>query len=121
MGASAANISWNDSDQQTASNCFHYFNGGGTFLINDQGSNAPNCRKLATYSDLPGTPASVVHCEAGQGVAVVSGIHIEYNPHNMDETEQYLKPIVPKLKSTYNEQEKHFRSILKDRLRLDIQ
>lgn len=90
-GARAAYIEWNH-DHKTA---FHvFYNGGGHFITPLQ---YPGVRVLAIYKDLPNQPAAVIECIAGKGKAILSGVHFEYDPTLLDDTDPYLKDIIPVL------------------------
>ena len=91
-GARAAYVEWN-LDRKTA---FHsFYNGGGHFINPMQ---YPNTKVLAIYKDLPSQPVAAVECSVGKGKAILSGVHFEYDPSLLDDTDPYLKEIIPILK-----------------------
>ncbi|WP_100934331.1 BPL-N domain-containing protein [Candidatus Chlamydia corallus] len=71
------------------------FNGGCIF----EGSEGyPEVNIESRYADLPGQPASIVSRVFGEGLAVLSGPHIEYLPHhcsmveeNVQQTREFLE------------------------------
>ncbi|KAF9899613.1 biotin holocarboxylase synthetase [Linnemannia zychae] len=66
-----------------------YFNGGGYFVDAER---YPRTTVLAWYKrepmqiepDSPGLKAAVIACQVGQGLAVLSGVHPEYNAAHLD-------------------------------------
>ncbi|MDR0630466.1 MAG: hypothetical protein LBF70_00270 [Holosporales bacterium] len=65
---------------------YTYFNGGCTFDINSINSDdMKNIQVLAVYADKNDT-AAIVRCKYGEGYAILSGVHFEYNPMLMTNT-----------------------------------
>ncbi len=91
-GTRAAFVEWN-LNQKTA---FHVFYNGGGHFINPE--RYLNVKILATYKDLSNQPAAVIECLIGNGKAILSGVHFEYDPALLDATDPYLKDIIPILK-----------------------
>jgi biotin--protein ligase len=60
---------------------FSYYNGGCTFV---EGRNsAKNYDVLATFRDRENLPA-IIQCRVGQGIAILSGVHFEYDGESLD-------------------------------------
>lgn len=70
----AAPITWRGENEEILCHAFFY---GGCFFENP--AIYPHIRILATYGDLPGTPAAAVYCPIEKGKAVLSGVHLEYS------------------------------------------
>ncbi len=64
-----------------------YYNGGCAFL---KARHYPTVSILASYADIKGQPAAIVHCQVGQGQAILSGVHPEYSPY-FKENREYRK------------------------------
>lgn len=58
---------------------FAYYNGGCGFI---EAEAYPNVDVRARFAQLPGFPAALIRCRVGQGVAILSGVHPEYNREN---------------------------------------
>ena len=58
-----------------------------------------NTNILAAYRDYPGQPAAIVQCIVGKGVAVLTGVHPEYDPTKLPADDPYLtkRSIIQKL------------------------
>lgn len=108
-GVEAARISSEEGD------CHVYFNGGCLF---DAEEHDPSVRTLSTYLDLAGRPPAVLEVQCGQGLAILSGVHIEYMPRLLSRTDPYLQAILPALESAETKRRALFRSYLQ---RFDIQ
>lgn len=75
-----------------------YFNGGGTFLETEK---IPNLKVLGCYvlPDKIELPA-IVQIKQGNGCAILSGVHFEFEPSIMDNTNPHLSPIIPEIQRT---------------------
>eukprot|EP01135_Chromosphaera_perkinsii_P002002 Nk52_evm49s215 gene=Nk52_evmTU49s215 len=91
-----------------------YFNGGCYF---SDVSKYPSVKSLATYSEL-NNETCVVQCSVGKGLAILSGVHIEFNPNDMDISDPYLQKIIPRIKET-NSRRLEFLGVLLKKLGLD--
>ncbi|KAG0076239.1 biotin holocarboxylase synthetase [Linnemannia elongata] len=61
-----------------------YFNGGGYFVDAEK---KPGCSVLAWYKDTDGNEgqkAAMIACQVGQGMALLTGVHPEYDPAHLD-------------------------------------
>ncbi|KAF9926001.1 biotin holocarboxylase synthetase [Linnemannia zychae] len=71
-----------------------YFNGGGYFV---DAESQPGCSVLAWYNEgLPqDTPrkAAMIACQVGQGVALLTGVHPEYDPAHLDAANPEYGPL----------------------------
>ena len=79
------------------------------------GSLRPNvheCITLARYMEKPSHPAAIVKCKVGSGVAILTGIHFEWNVDAMDKSDPYLEDVIPKLKHSQPKQPQWMHSIL---------
>lgn len=93
-GARAANITWKDSLGFSVEQSFViYYDGGGYFV---DAWKYPSTKVLATYTDRESLP-SIIECQVGAGKAILSGVHVEYDPHLLDSLDEYLKSIIPSL------------------------
>jgi biotin--protein ligase len=102
-GVRAASLSWKGETTHV------YFNGGCLF---PNTAAHPNVEVIATYSDLEGEPAAVIACTHGKGLAILSGAHIEYQPHHLPSTCPYNQTILPKLHQANPTRRLLFRSLL---------
>ncbi|XP_064629092.1 uncharacterized protein LOC135488418 [Lineus longissimus] len=109
-GAHAAEITWmSPSNEKTL---HMYFNGGGAFVLPARRDNNGNdIEVIATYASVPKNPAAVVKCKVGAGVAVLSGVHFEYLPQDLD-VESHHKDIDLKLLASQEACLKCFKSAL---------
>lgn len=93
-----------------------YFNGGGYFVDADK---QPGCSVLAWYSDTEsseGRKAAMVACQVGQGVALLTGVHPEYDPAHLDAGNPEYGPlpnVVSRLLETDQQRLLLVRSLLK--------
>jgi len=55
-------------------------------------------RILASY-DIEGANAAIIECQVGSGKVILSGVHFEYDPNLLDDTDEYLQQIIPDLKN----------------------
>jgi glutamine amidotransferase-like uncharacterized protein len=53
-----------------------YYDRGGHFCLS---SAMQNVEVLARYREVGGAPAAVVYCSVGEGAALLSGVHVEYD------------------------------------------
>lgn len=103
QGTEAAKISWQ------AGECYTYFNGGCLFEAEDY---YPWVKILSQYLDLPGAPSAVLEIELGQGRAILSGVHVEYNPRLLNREDPHLARIIPLLENSEKLRREIFRSHL---------
>lgn len=95
-GSRAANILWKGSSGFPLNDTFLlYANGSGHFV---DATKASNTTVLATYS-MPEELAAIVECKVGNGKAILSAVHFEYNPYLLDSNDSYLQKIIPELKA----------------------
>ena len=97
---------------------FHcYFNGGGCFvddssLADSASSSSSSYKVLGRYGDVATCPVAVVKCYVGQGVAVLSGVHLEYAPDLLDADSPHLQPLLPSLHRGDDDRQTCLRQIL---------
>ena len=60
---------------------------------------------MATY-EKEGIFPAIIQVSLGRGKAILSGVHFEYDPEQMNEKDVYLKEIIKKLKTKNHEREK---------------
>ena len=115
-GARAAEIryTWNRRDAGTnaSQTGFVYYNGGGHFELD-----CASCENVEVIAQLLNAPDGDVHtaavkCQVGKGLAVLSGVHFEYLVEDLDETDQHLKPVIPRLRDTVHERDRFYRSLI---------
>src|SRR5690606_17057956 len=82
-----------------------YYNGGGYFAEPEQ---YENTAVIARYDN---NLAAIIKVQFGNGKVLLSGVHFEYNPALLDNTDEYLKNIIPELTKT-----QHSRTLLISRL-----
>lgn len=101
QGLEAAHISWKDSS-------FHaYFNGGCQFEGDFSGVEV-----LSSYLELEGDPAAVVACQVGQGKAVLSGVHLEYQAGSLSRTNPCVERVYHLLEKGEPQRRSVFRDVL---------
>ena len=125
-GVYAASITWTlnnqvpkhsaDSKQHsdsTYSNNFHcYFNGGGHFT-EPHGESPLSCYEvIGRYDDLDSRPVAAVKCRVGQGMAVLSGVHLEYDPFLLSDESPRLKSLLPCLRRSDANRQRCLRQVL---------
>ncbi|KAF9126871.1 biotin holocarboxylase synthetase [Mortierella sp. 14UC] len=97
-----------------------YFNGGGYFV---EAEKYPGTTVLAWYKkeptqiepNSPGLKAAVIACQVGQGLAVLSGVHPEYNAAHLDARNPEYGPqpnVVNRLLEREHERRLFLRSVL---------
>ncbi|KAF9108386.1 biotin holocarboxylase synthetase [Mortierella sp. GBA35] len=95
-----------------------YFNGGGCFVDAEK---QPGCSVLAWYKDDSGDQggrrkAAMIECQVGQGVALLTGVHPEYDPAHLDAGNPEYGPlpnVVSRLLETDQQRLLLVRSLLK--------
>lgn len=92
-----------------ASESIHlYSNGGCYFLGVDSFSNT---KILSKYLDLKGTPPAIISCKFGQSLVVLSGVHFEYSPDDVNKNDLSNEDNLKLLKSTENKRNKFVKEI----------
>ncbi|KAG0357074.1 biotin holocarboxylase synthetase [Gamsiella multidivaricata] len=97
-----------------------YFNGGGYFVDADK---YPGTQTLAWYknepgqidADIPGNKAAMVACQFGKGLAVLTGVHPEYDATHLDPRNPEYGPqpnVVTRLLEKEGERRIFLRSVL---------
>ncbi|MCA9506953.1 MAG: hypothetical protein KC505_00850 [Myxococcales bacterium] len=76
-GARAARIKWiGVGESLYERKATLYYNGGGYFA---QANEYPKTSVIATYEGVHNNPAAIIEVLVAQGVAILSGVHFEYN------------------------------------------
>jgi glutamine amidotransferase-like uncharacterized protein len=75
-------------------NAVVYYNGGSYFA---EAETAANTQVLAWYKT---NHAAIIRVQVGQGQAILSGVHFEYAPELLDNSDEYLAPLIPELLKT---------------------
>lgn len=102
-GVEAAPVTWE------GENCPIYFNGGCLF---DGHELHPHVHPISRYSDLAGLPAAMLDIPVGRGRAILSGVHIEYQPCYLNPADPYLKRLIPIFEEAEPKRRQVFRSLL---------
>ncbi|KAK6191425.1 hypothetical protein SNE40_003119 [Patella caerulea] len=74
---------------------------------------------LANYSEIENKPPAIVTCYFGKGVAILSGVHIEYSSKLLDDKDPFLKNVIEKLQPCEDARSTYFMSLL-EKLGLNI-
>jgi biotin--protein ligase len=98
IGARAERISTEEGDEYPV-----FYDGGGCFL---DAAGQENVTVIASYSIGKEYPA-IISCKVGAGIALLSGVHIEYEPSLLDRKDPYLARLIPSLEKG-NEERKYF-------------
>jgi len=59
-------------------------------------SRSPAVQTLGTYTSLEKDTPAIVKCRVGNGLAVLSGVHVEFSAHLLEKRDVHLKPLLPK-------------------------
>lgn len=86
-----------------------YYNGGCFFEGPEKYSSVD---VLANYADIEGNPAAIISCRVNKGKAVLSGVHLEFNPQYLSRESPYINRIYPLLERGDEKRRALFRSIL---------
>ena len=70
------------------------------------------CASLARYIEKPNRPSAIMKCDVGSGVAILSGVHFEWNVDYMDKSDPYLKDVIPKMEQSHQKQPQWMHSII---------
>jgi glutamine amidotransferase-like uncharacterized protein len=96
IGARAAKIHWSDHLGFQNKSVFTVFYNGGGYFVDAKTKKQTNI--LASY-DVEEEFAAIVECQIGRGKVILSGVHFEYDPFLLDDTDDYLQQIIPSLKN----------------------
>ena len=105
MGSRAVNLILEKDLQIPMHNLKVYVNGAPYFVENTSNSNSKTNTKVLGWYDLPRPQPALVECQVGNGKAILSGPHIEFDPkdtfaslNQMDEiTRSCIQKILPDL------------------------
>lgn len=97
-GARAAHLTLSNHKEATV-----YYNGGSFYEANPM---PPNTTVIARYADLPQQPAAIIKIKVGKGIAILSGVHFEYDQRLLPSSDPYLAPIKIALKSHENQRQR---------------
>lgn len=75
-------------------------------------SRPPLVEILGTYGSLEDKPPAIVQCRVGLGQAILSGVHLEFSCHLVDQQDIYVKPWMPKFQRSENTRLVVFKDIL---------
>ena len=72
---------------------------------------------METISELLNSPDGEIHttgvkCQVGKGLAVLSGVHFEFLVEDLDESDQYLKSVMPKLRDTVCQRDRFYMYVI---------
>lgn len=97
-GIRAAVINWHTDDVMAESELVVYYNGGGHFVAADSYKNIKPLAYHVTPDDaLAAKLAAIVECKVGIGKAILSGVHFEWEPQNIDPKSERLALIKQQL------------------------
>ncbi|XP_069140906.1 uncharacterized protein CPn_0128/CP_0643/CPj0128/CpB0130-like [Argopecten irradians] len=68
---------------------------------------------LCRFSEVKGQPLAAVTCKVGNGLAVLSAVHLEMDSQGLDKEDKFLQPIISQLKPYDGKREKCFGSLLR--------
>ncbi|CAI9740979.1 Hypothetical predicted protein [Octopus vulgaris] len=91
-----------------------YYNGGGACFQYENADPVkhPKSKILAHFEELNNKPIAVVKNEVGLGRSVLSNVHLEFNPHLLDERNEYLSQFLDALKDHEEKRKRYFVYIL---------
>ncbi len=89
--------------------CFVYYNGGCFFDINDSFSHV---KTLATYQHLENEPPAILSCQVQNGLAILSGVHIEFSSQFLSRQDEHIQRIYPYLCKDEKKRRQLFRDLL---------
>lgn len=98
-----------------ATHFYLYYNGGGYFVDAEK---KPFIKTLAVYAES--RQPAILECQIGKGIAILSGVHFEYNPCNLSLEDPYLIHLIPVL-NQFNEERLELSKALLKRLKLKLQ
>ncbi len=93
-GARIAHLEWTEHGGDFKKKFVSYFNGGCEFV---GAEDHENVKILARYEDVDKSPTAIVECMVGQGKAILSGVHPEYDPTDFHLNDPYLQAIGKRL------------------------
>ena len=104
-GTRAAKIVYNDKEIAV------FYNGGPYFILP---KNLANMETLAYYNYAQKLLPAIVKVKYGNGLAILSGVHFEYDTNKLGSNDVHLKKIIPLLAKSHNETEKLAIAIIGD-------
>jgi len=98
-GVRSAKLIWEgDSDFSNQDSFSIYYNGGGYFV---DALEKTGVSVLASYNLEIKLPA-IIKCRIGLGIAILSGVHFEFDPTILDTKDTHLQSIIPELIASNN-------------------
>ncbi|WP_068466791.1 BPL-N domain-containing protein [Candidatus Protochlamydia phocaeensis] len=93
-GARAAQVTWAVEEAFPKGERFTIFYNGGCYFVE-----APAYKDVSilAFYDLEETLPAIIQCRIGQGTAILSGVHFEYDPLFLDASDVHLEKILPSL------------------------
>jgi len=83
---------------------YSFYNGGCYF---ENAHEDPEIDLLGSYSEIEGSPPAIISRQIGSGLAILSGVHLEYSARDLPKG-----PLATKLKSTDTERETFFQQLI---------
>jgi glutamine amidotransferase-like uncharacterized protein len=105
-GVEAAPILWEGKE------CFTYFNGGCFF---EGAEKCDGVQVLSSYANLAGQPPAILSCPFGKGLAILTGVHLEYSIKYLNAQSPFIAKIFPLLEKSEAQRRIIFATLL-DRL-----
>ena len=97
-----------------------YYNGGGKFTLYEGTDANKNVEILARYKSLPDTPVAIVKSVVGnKGVAILTGIHPEYDTDVLTRDDKFVKAFIDELDKWHKERVNCFADLLRH-LRINL-
>ncbi|HSW72869.1 MAG TPA: BPL-N domain-containing protein [Chlamydiales bacterium] len=69
---------------------------------------SPGINLLGSYSEIAGSPPAIISRQIGSGLALLSGVHLEYSANDLPKG-----PLAKKLQSTDKEREEFFQMLIR--------
>lgn len=107
-GAQLANIAFLQ-EQNNLQQYQIYFKGGNYFISPEQ---YHHIRVLANYIDIENQPAAIIECRVRNGIAILSGIHIEYSYRAISSNDLHMQTIANALEAAEQNRQELFKKII---------
>ncbi|GFO26912.1 biotin-protein ligase [Plakobranchus ocellatus] len=115
QGVNAAPVTFHGTGLSSLS-FYAFIDGGGMFKLRDTvkpDSSVTHTECLAQYDELSGKPGAVVRTLVGQGRAVLSGVHLEYDAISIVDSDPSLEQFRKHFEDSVESQQLAFNALLK--------